>query len=349
MLSVLGLDVKKRASLEAMSSSLIHSSLIEGEILSADSVRSSLAVRLGVTFPQPKIPDHYVEGIVQANVDAMQNYSQPLTTERLFGWHAAMFPTGYSGSQKIMVADWRKGESPMLVVSGAVGHEKIHYEAPPSDIVPKEMERYLDWVDNASTDSLLKAAIAHLWFVAIHPFDDGNGRLARIVTDMLMCRADGEPQRYYSVTTEILKHRKEYYDTLNKTTCGELDITQWITWFLHRVNDAITNTEKTLSSVMEKHRFWNETQYVDINERQRKVLNRLMSDFEGNLTSSKWAKIAHCSTDTALRDIQDLIAKGILNKSGEGGRSTHYIITWSKTQIAPDSDSIDATKKDYFE
>lgn len=325
MLSALGFDIRNQTTLEAITEDVTRSSEIEGVLLNRDSVRSSVARHLGVALPTSSAIDHYTEGVVQIAIDAVKNCNEKLTETRLFNWHAALFPTGRSGMYPITVANWRQGDEPMMVVSGALGKERIHYVAPPSSAVPYEMGRFLQWINNESGDYLLvKAAIAHLWFVAIHPFDDGNGRLTRTLTDMLITR--GTSLHCYSVSAEILKCRKEYYAILEKTTCGDLDITDWIVWFLQRVKTAILHSEEQLQGVMAKSRFWDSHSDTEFNERQRKVINRLFDGFDGPLTSSKWAKICHCSPDTALRDIASLLEKGILIKAASGGRSTHYEI-----------------------
>lgn len=326
MLSALGFDVQKQTALESMTEDVVRSSEIEGELLNRDSVRSSIARHLGVSLPSAKISDHYTEGIVQVAIDAVKNCQAPLDKERLCDWHAALFPTGRSGMYRITVADWRQGEEPMLVVSGALGKERVHYEAPQSSDVPHEMGRFLQWFNSESAESqLLKAAVAHLWFVAIHPFDDGNGRLTRTLTDMLIARGTG--MQCYSVSAEILKNRKGYYDILERTTCGGMDITEWLLWFLEQIGAAIQTSERKLRGVLRKTEFWSSHADSEFNERQRKVINRLFDGFEGPLTSSKWAKICHCSPDTALRDIAALMEAGVLTKADSGGRSTHYNLT----------------------
>ncbi|MGX8712668.1 MAG: Fic family protein [bacterium] len=325
MLSVLGFDLQKQTVLESMTEDVVRSSEIEGELLNRDSVRSSIARHLGVNLPSAGSSDHYIEGIVQVAVDAVKNCNMPLDKERLCNWHAALFPTRRSGMYRITVADWRQGDEPMLVVSGAMGKERVHYEAPPSSVVPYEMGRFMQWLnDEQPANQLLKAAIAHLWFVAVHPFDDGNGRLTRTLTDMLIARGTG--MQFYSVSAEILKSRKDYYAILERTTCGDMDITEWLLWFLQRIEAAIITSEQSLSGVLRKTEFWNSHTDTEFNERQRKVINRLFDGFEGPLTSSKWAKICHCSPDTALRDITSLIEKGVLVKANSGGRNTHYIL-----------------------
>ena len=325
MLSALGFDLQKQTALESMTEDVLRSSEIEGELLNRDSVRSSIARHLGISLPSTGGNDHYTEGVVQVAIDAVKNCQEILDKERLCNWHAALFPTGRSGMYRITVADWRQGDEPMLVVSGALGKERVHYEAPPSLAIPLEMEHFLQWFNgNKPTNQLLKAAVAHLWFVAVHPFDDGNGRLTRTLTDMLIARETG--MQCYSVSAEILKNRKKYYTLLEKTTCGNMDITDWMLWFLQQIEAAIITSEQRLQGTLRKTEFWSQHVDYDFNERQRKVINRLYDGFEGPLTSSKWAKICHCSPDTALRDITALIELGILIKAPSGGRSTHYAL-----------------------
>ena len=327
MLLALGINIRQSTILDSMTEDVVRSSEIEGELLNRDSVRSSIAKHLGIQTTSFSKSDHYTEGIVQVQVDAMKNCGQTLTKTRLCNWHAALFPTGRSGMYKITVANWRQGKDPMLVVSGAMGKEKIHYEAPPSDIVPQEMKQLLHWINSSKVkNNLLKAAIAHLWFVMVHPFDDGNGRLARIITDMLIARHDGTQRQYYSVSAEILKNKKQNYSLLEKVSHTNLDITEWIVWFLECVASAISVSENKLDNVLQKTEFWNFHANLSCNERQQKMINRLFDGFEGPLTSSKWAKICKCSPDTALRDINDLLDKGILEKAPTGGRSTHYTL-----------------------
>ena len=325
MLDVLGFDIQQTTTLESMAQDIVRSSEIEGERLNMDSVRSSIARHLGVEKTASVASDHYTEGVVQVELDAVQNCKKLLTKERLCDWHAALFPTGRSGMYKITVADWRQGEDPMLIVSGAMGKERVHYEAPPSDMVAQEMDVFLKWINEGQPyNDLLKAAVAHLWFVVIHPFDDGNGRITRNITDMLISRFNEARWQFYSVSAEILKNRKTYYQMLQHASCGSMDITEWVVWFLERVRDAIETSELRLDSVLKKAAFWNSHTQTPLNERQRKIINRLFDGFDGPLTSSKWAKICKCSPDTALRDINDLIEKGILTKSASAGRSTHY-------------------------
>lgn len=325
-LSALGFDIQQRTALESITEDVLRSSEIEGEVLNLDSVRSSIARHLGVALQSSKMSDHYTEGVVQVAMDAVTNCNTPIDKERLCDWHAALFPTGRSGMYRITVADWRQGDEPMLVVSGAMGKKRVHYEAPPSNMVPSEMKRFIEWFNCSQLSSdLLKAAVAHLWFVAVHPFDDGNGRITRTLTDMLITRSNGGIQ-CFSVSAEILKCRKDYYSLLERTTCGGMDITDWMIWFMQRIDAAINTSESQLGRVLQKTEFWNRRSDMEVNERQRKMINRLFDGFEGPLTTSKWAKICHCSPDTALRDIMSLIEMGILDKSPSGGRSTHYVL-----------------------
>lgn len=324
-MSALGFDLKNSAMLDALTADITKSLEIEGEILNVDQVRSSVARHLGIEIEGLPEADRYIDGVVQVMIDATQNYMQPLTAERFFNWHAALFPTGRSGVYKITVADWRQGAEPMQVISGAMGKEKIHYQAPDSDHVPYQMKLFLEWVNgNQKIDPVLKAAIAHLWFVTIHPFDDGNGRISRTITDLFLARADEMPHRFYSMSAEIRKQRKGYYEMLEKTQKGSLDITNWLEWFLDCLEAALLDTEKSISTILQKAAFWDKYRLVSMNERQIKMVNLFWDGFDGKLTSSKWAKITKCSPDTALRDIQDLITKGVFRKTDEGGRSTNY-------------------------
>ena len=314
-MSVLGFDLKNSVMLDALTADITKSSEIEGEILNIDQVRFSVARHLGIEIEGIPEADRYIDGVVQVMIDATQNYMQPLTDERLFNWHAALFPTGRSGAYKITVANWRQGSEPMQVISGAMGKEKIHYQ----------MGLFLDCVnDNQEIDPVLKAAIAHFWFVTIHPFDDGNGRISRTITDLFLARADEMPHRFYSMSAEIRKQRKSYYDILEKSQKSGLDITNWLEWFLDCLKAALIHTEKMVSTVLQKAAFWDKHRLVSMNERQIKMVNLLWDGFNGKVTSSKWGKITKCSADTALRDIQDLIAKNVLRKTNEGGRSTNY-------------------------
>lgn len=325
IVSMFGFEQKTDSYLDAMTQEIVHSAEIEGEHLDHDSVRSSVARQLGLPFAGLPREDHYVEGVVQVMLDATQHAQLPLTDERLFGWHAALFPTGYSGAYKITVADWRQTTDTMQVVSGAMGHYHVHFEAPPSQQVPQMMASFLEWINTADhIDPLVKTAVAHLWFVTIHPFDDGNGRLCRTITEMMLARADGMAQRYYSLSSAILNGRKAYYEQLEQAQKGSCDVTAWVTWFLQTLHQAITTSIGKTDRVIQKTDFWNRHANIPINERQQKVLNRLWDGFEGKLNTSKWAKICHCSQDTALRDIHDLIRKGLLRNTGEKGRNTNY-------------------------
>ena len=327
MMGGLGFEIQAKTSLDVMTEDVIRSNEIEGVLLNADRVRSSVARHLGLATEGLPEPDHYTDGVVQVMIDAVRNYSTELTQERLFNWHAALFPLGRSGIVPITVAAWRIGEEPMQVISGAMGKEKVHYEAPASADVPREMALFLDWINNEKeTDPVLKAAIAHLWFVAIHPFDDGNGRLTRTITDMLLARADGMPHRYYSMSGEIQRNKNQYYEALEKTTVGDVDITLWLEWFLLTLRDAMKRSETVVRRVVKKAMFWQEHRDVAMNERQVKVVNRLWDGFDGKLTTAKWAKICKTSQPTALRDINDLIEKGILIKGEEGSKNTSYIL-----------------------
>lgn len=327
LMSGLGFNIQNETSLDVMVEEVLRSSEIEGELLNADKVRSSIARHLGIEREGLPAPDHYTDGVVQVMLDAVRNSGELLTHERLFNWHAALFPTGRSGMFPITVAAYRVGTEPMQVVSGAMGHEKVHYEAPSSESVPGMMTAFLDWVNKeGDIDPVLKAAIAHLWFVAIHPFDDGNGRLTRTITDMLLAKADGMPHRFYSMSAEILRERKAYYGTLERTTTGGMDITLWLEWFLKTLRNAILRSEATIQRVVKKALFWQEHREVAMNARQVKVINMLWEGFEGKLTTSKWAKITKVSQATALRDITDLIEKGILVPAVDGGRSTNYLL-----------------------
>jgi len=322
----LGFDLRTEALLDTLTLDVVKSSEIEGEFLNPDQVRSSIARKLGMDIAGLVDSDRDVDGVVEMILDATQNCFKPLTAERLFDWHAALFPTGRSGMHKITVADWRKDTTgPMQVVSGAMGKEKVHFQAPDSELVENEMLLYLDWFNNDDKlDLVLKAAITHLWFVTIHPFEDGNGRITRAISDLILARADKSNQRFYSMSAQIRKERKQYYEILEKTQKGNLDITDWIKWFLQCLINALKSTDSILKKVLFKADFWNKHSKTIINERQRKLITKLLEGFEGKLTSSKWAKIAKCSKDTAIRDINDLINKNILRKEAAGGRSTNY-------------------------
>lgn len=325
-MSMLGFNDKSRALVSAMTDELIGSSEIEGVSLNPMSVRSSIARRLGVESDGLLVEDHYIEGLVDVMLDAIHNCWEQLSSERLFGWHAALFPTGRSGMYRITVGGWRQGEEPMQVVSGAFGKEKVHYQAPPSADVLSTMDTLMEWVNTAGLSPFVMSAVAHLWFVIIHPFDDGNGRIGRTLSDMLIARADEIPVRYYSMSAEINRNKKSYYEVLERTQKGDLDITEWMLWFFSTLEDAINRAVCGVERTLQKAAYWDNHHNVEVNERQRKVLNRLWDGFEGKLTTSKWARICSCSQDTALRDINDLIDKGMLVNSGEGGRSANYLL-----------------------
>lgn len=333
----LSFRLREEATLETLTQDVIKSSEIEGEKLPADQVRSSIARRLGIEIAGEVTANRNVEGVVEMMLDATQHYDLPLTRERLFGWHASLFPTGRSGMHKIHVGGWRDDAKGLMhVVSGAIGKEKVHYEAPEAKRLNVEIHKFLKWFNKTTPiDPVLKAAIAHLWFVTIHPFDDGNGRIARAIADMQLARADASRQRFYSMSAQIQRERNVYYSTLEKTQKGNLTITKWLLWFIECLDRAISLSEENLSGVMQKAKFWELHQAVMLNDRQRKMLNKLMDGFEGKLTSSKWAKIGKCSADTALRDIQDLIKKEILVKEDGGGRSTSYQIKFGRRQPSP--------------
>lgn len=319
----LGFSMKEEAKLSTLTLDVVKSSEIEGELLNYEQVRSSIARRLGISTAGLVPTDRNVEGVVEMMLDATQNYLQPLTKERLFGWHSALFPTGHSGMYKIEVGRYRTGE--IQVVSGAMGKEKIHYEALASKYVKAEMDKFLKWFnDNIKLDLVLQAAIAHFWFIIIHPFDDGNGRIARAISDLLLARAENSSERFYSMSNQILVERKRYYEVLKKVQHSSGDITEWLDWFLHCLKNSLLETETTLQKILRKAKFWKIHENTSLNERQRLVLNKLLDGFEGKLKSSKWAKISKCSQDTALRDIKDLIEKGILQQDKKGGRSTNY-------------------------
>lgn len=322
----LGFDLRNEAHLRILTEDVVKSSEIEGEYLAPDQVRSSIARRLGMDVGGLVPADRNVEGVVEMMLDATGNYSQALTEERLFAWHAALFPTGRSGMSKIRVGAWRDDSAgPMQVVSGTIGREKVHYEAPPATRIPQEIEAFLRWFESpGDADPLLVAGQAHLWFVTIHPFDDGNGRIARAIADMALARSEKTGQRFYSMSAQIQKEHKAYYETLEWTQKGDLDITPWQDWFLQCLLRAIEGAQETLSAVLVKARFWERFAKEAFNQRQIKVINRLLDGFEGKLTSSKWAKMTKCSQDTAYRDILDLIDKDVLKKDPAGGRSTSY-------------------------
>lgn len=321
----LGFKLREEATLRTLTEEAVKSSEIEGEILDKDQVRSSIARRMGIEAGALTVVDRNVEGIVDVILDATRNYNQPLSEDRLFGWHAALFPTGWSGIRKIKVAQWRT--EPIEVVSGHEGKQRVHFEGPPAKRVPTEMRAFLKWFDEkheAGIDPVLKAGIAHFWFVTIHPFEDGNGRIARAIADMALARSEGIPQRFYSISAQIRRERNRYYDCLEETQKGGLDITAHLEWFLGCLDRAFAGAEEILGEVLKKARFWENHAAASLNERQRLVVNRLLDGFEGNLTSSKWAKLTKSSQATAGRDIDDLETKGILRRDAAGGRSTSY-------------------------
>ena len=324
----LGFKLRAEAALNSLTEEVVQSSEIEGEMLSREQVRSSLARRLGVQIGALTPADRNVEGVVEMILDATENYDKPLTAERLFGWHAALFPTGRSGLKKIVVGAWRTEEAgPMQVVSGPIGRERVHFEAPAAPRLDNEMKSFLAWFngDDGGLDPVLKAAVAHLWFVTIHPFEDGNGRIARAIADQQLARSEHCGQRFYSMSAQIRQERDAYYDILEATQKGDLDITLWLEWFLGCLDRAITGAETILAAVLLKARFWEIHAGESFNDRQRKVLNRLLdAGFEGKLTSTKWAALAKTSQDTASRDIDDLLKRNVLIKDKAGGRSTSY-------------------------
>ena len=323
----IGFSLRKEAELETLTLDVLKSSEIEGEELPADQVRSSIARRLGMETAGSTPAERDVEGVVEMMLDATQNFAKPLSDERLFAWHSALFPTGRSGMRKIIVRAWRNDAGgPMQVVSGPVGKEKVHYEAPAAPLLEREMSAFLAWANDSGDkmDAVLRAALAHLWFVTIHPFDDGNGRVARAIANWALARSENSPQRFYSMSAQIRQERNDYYGILERTQEGTLDVTPWMEWFLGCLGGAFDGTEITLAAVLRKARFWESHAQAAINERQRVILNRLLDGFTGNLTTTKWAKLAKSSHDTALRDIQDLIEQGILKKDTGGGRSTSY-------------------------
>lgn len=324
-MEAIGFALRAEATLQTLTEDVLKSSEIEGEILDREQVRSSIARRLGMDIGALAPVDRDVEGVVEMMLDATQSYQVPLTSERLFAWHAALFPTGRSGMTKIVVGAWRDDASgPMQVVSGPIGREKVHYEAPAAARIEGEMASFIKWFNEAPLDPVLKAAVAHLWFVTIHPFEDGNGRIARAIADMLLARSEGSPQRFYSMSAQIRLERKDYYAILEQTQKGGLDITAWLQWFLGCLDRAIDGAEKIFANVLRKARFWEAMAGQSLNERQRGVINRLLDGFEGKVTSSKWAALTRTSPDTALRDINDLVARGVLIRNESGGRSTSY-------------------------
>lgn len=333
----LGFNLQNEALLNTLTLEIVKSSEIEGEILEKDQVRSSIARKLGIDIAGAIASERYIDGIVEMMLDATQQHQLPLTKERLFGWHSALFPTGWSNLYKIVVADWRKDtKGPMQVISGPIGNEKVHFEAPAAERINAEIKKLLNWIENEKeVDPVLKAAISHLWFLTIHPFEDGNGRITRAITEMILSRSDKCEKRFYSMSAQIRVERKQYYEILERTQKGTTDITDWILWFLKCLQGAINATYEVLQKVLDKAEFWKIHSTTILNERQQKMVNKLLDGFEGKLTTTKWGKICKCSQDTALRDIQDLIKKDILLKEAGGGRSTSYelIKTPSNTML----------------
>jgi len=325
-MSAAGFKQKEEAILKTLTLDVTKSSAIEGELLNAEKVRSSIARRLGIEVAGMVPSDRQTDGVVEMMLDATQNFNLPLTAERLYGWHSSLFPSGRSGLQKIKVGDWRNDEiGPMQVVSGSMGREKVHYQAPDAKLLPEEMAAFLEWFNNGQNlDPVLQAGIAHLWFVTIHPFDDGNGRITRAITDMQLARADRSPNRFYSMSAQIERERNAYYDIVEYTQKGTLDITEWLLWFLTCLGQAMDSTMDVLEKVSMRTDFWDKHRDTDLNARQKKMVDTLLDDFYGTLNVSKWAKITKSSTDTALRDIRDLMSKGILTQNEGGGRNTSY-------------------------
>ncbi len=328
----MGFELRDEAVLETLTEDIVKSSEIEGEFLNPEEVRSSVAQRLGMEISGLPNASRNVEGVVEMMLNATQKYQETLTKERMCAWHAALFPTGRSGMQQITVGQWRNDkQGPMQVVSGAMGKEKIHYTAPKASLLEKKMKRFITWFNtDESMEPIIKSAIAHLWFVSIHPFDDGNGRIARAIADTQLARADRTKQRFYSISSQIMKAKKSYYDILESTQKGDMDISQWLVWYFERLIDALEATEETLSKIVVKATFWELYKNTQFNERQIEMINKLQGEFVGKLHSSKWAKMTKVHRDTARRDIQDLIKKGVLSDSGEGGRSTNYILNLPK-------------------
>ncbi len=327
-MEALGFELRQEAVLETLTADVLKSSEIEGEKLDAEQVRSSIARRLGMEIGGLERADRDVEGVVEMMLDATRRYDQPLTAARLFAWHASLFPTGRSGMTRIRAGAWRDDSTgPMAVVSGPIGKEHVHFTAPAARRLEGEMEAFLEWFNaGAAMDPVLKAGLAHLWFVTVHPFDDGNGRIARAIADMALARSENSPQRFYSMSTQIRLESAAYYDILEQVQQGTLDVTPWMGWFLGCLGRAIAGAQTTVGAVLAKARFWESLGDFAVNKRQRLVLNRLLDGFEGKLTTSKYAKLAKCSQDTALRDLLPLVERRILVRSPEGGRSTSYAL-----------------------
>jgi Fic family protein len=327
-MQLVGFDLRLEAELESRSLDILQSNAIEGNILNPEEVRSSVARCLGIQTVGMREPTHYVNGIVDMMMDATHNYEKLLPKDRLFGWHCALFPTGYSGIEQITVGNWRTdADGPMRVVSGGMGIEKIHFEAPPASKVIKEMEVLLHWIETSGEDHMMQAAIVHLWFVTIHPFDDGNGRIGRAISDLLLARSDRSKRRFYSLSNQIEKDKKEYYRQLEMAQRGTLDITEWLAWLLGCVRKSLIESSTLLKTILQRSNFWQIHKVTIFNKRQKKMLHLLLGDFFGKLKTAKWAKLMKCSHDTANRDIQDLISKGVLKRNEEGGRSTSYALT----------------------
>jgi Fic family protein len=323
----IGFTLKSEASLSTITQDVLKTNEIEGNDLDRNEVRSSIARKLGLNIAGLVPTSRHVDGVVEMMLDATNNYDEQLTQTRLFNWHKLLFPDGLGDN--LLVGKWRNNtaDDPMQVVSGPIGFEKVHFQAPDSDRIKLEMGSFLKWVNAMHRlDSVLKSAVAHLWFVTVHPFDDGNGRIARAIADMFLAQADGGAQRFYSMSSQISKDRKQYYSMLEKTQKGDLDITDWMMWFLDTLESAIVTSKKTLKVTLQKAKFWERHASTPFNKRQSKIINKLFSDFEGNLTSSKWAKMGKCSQDTAGRDINDLLQKSVLKKAKGGGRSTSYFL-----------------------
>lgn len=325
----LGFKLAEEASLKVLTSEVVKSSEIEGERLNPEAVRSSIARRLGIDAGGLVPSDKHVDGVVEMVIDATRNHANPLTQDRLFGWHAALFPTGHSGMFKLTVAAYRDDAAgAMQVVSGGIGHEKVHYEAPSAAVIQAEMTHFLHWFNSElKLDPVIKAGLAHLWFVTLHPFDDGNGRIGRAICDMALARADGSPQRFYSLSAQMQREREDYYNSLEQTQKGTLDVTAWLTWFLSCLLRAVQSANEELKGVVYLANLSHHLPSGKLNERQMKMLNMMMHGFNGNLTTGKWAKIAQCSTDTALRDVSELVELGVLLKAGESKRAAHYVLS----------------------
>lgn len=336
----LGFELRAEASLSVLTSDVVKSSAIEGERLPPDQVRSSIARRLGLEAGGLVRSSRQVDGVVEMLLDATQKYTAPLMTERMFGWHAALFPTGRSASVKITVGGWRTSEGgPMQVVSGPMGKERVHFEAPAAERVPREMERFLAWFNGpTSLDPVLKSGLTHFWFVTVHPFDDGNGRVARALADLLLARADGTKDRFYSMSSQLEAERTDYYTQLEASQRGGLDVTSWLVWYLGCLDRAVRGADVVTGRVLHKADVWRQLSRYPVNDRQRHVLDRMLGEWEGNLTTSKYAKLAKCSTDTALRDIRQLVEWGALQRNSGGGRSTSYrTVTELRSAAVPDS------------